>query len=82
MALSRSIRAAVTHVADRLGARLRDFHRTLGRRMKQALDESASPSCCVGDKVERVKSLVIPEGGEPASRATNPKKTPGGPSAS
>ena len=40
--------------------------------MKQALDESANPSCCVQDKIERVRSLVQPEG-EPAPRKGQPK---------
>jgi hypothetical protein len=40
--------------------------------MKQALDESANPSCCVQDKIERVTGLVLP-GGEPAPRSSDPK---------
>jgi hypothetical protein len=52
---------------------MRNSHLFLERRMKRVLDESASPSCCVGDKVEHVKSLVIREGREPAVRATDPK---------
>jgi hypothetical protein len=41
--------------------------------MKQALDESASPSCCVEDKIERVRSLVMPESREQAPRKSDPE---------
>jgi hypothetical protein len=63
----------VTHLAGRLRARLRDLHRHVGRGMKQALDESANPSCCVQDKIERVRSLVIAESDEAEPREAEPK---------
>ncbi len=52
---------------------MRNSHLSLERRMKRVLDESASPSCCVQDKVERVKGLAIPEVREPPAREPDPK---------
>jgi hypothetical protein len=63
----------LTNLAGRLRARLRDLHLHLGRGMKQALDESANPSCCVQDKIERVRSLVISESDEVEPREAEPK---------
>jgi hypothetical protein len=63
----------LTNLAGRLRARLRDLHLHLGRGMKQALDESANPSCCVQDKIERVRSLVISESDEAEPREAEPK---------
>ncbi|HVO50747.1 MAG TPA: hypothetical protein VMV60_07120 [Thermoanaerobaculia bacterium] len=49
---------------------MKDLHLHLGRGMKRALEESANPSCCVQDKVERVRTLVE---GAPAPRKSDPK---------
>jgi hypothetical protein len=52
------IRTAVADLAGRLRTRVKNSHRSLGRELQHVLDESASPSCCVGDTIEGVKSLV------------------------
>lgn len=70
--MSRSIGTAVTELAVRLRRRMRSSHLSLERRMKRVLDESASASCCVHDKVERVKGLASPEGRKPAAREPVP----------
>ena len=70
LAFSRSIGTAVTELAVRLRRRMRNSHLSLERRMKRVLDESASPSCCVQDKVERVKELAIPKSCGPGPKGT------------
>jgi len=64
----RSIRIAMADLAGRLRERVKRSHRTLDRELRQVLDESASPSCCFQDTVERVKSFVAPTPAEPAVR--------------
>lgn len=75
MALNPSIRNTVADLAGRLWTRVKRSHRSLGRELQHVLDESASPSCCVGDTVEGVKSLVssVPAGPTPRDRESDPK---------
>jgi hypothetical protein len=69
------IRTAVADLAGRLRTRVKNSHRSLGRELQHVLDESAHTSCCVGDTVEGVKSLVssVPAELTPRDRESGPK---------
>ena len=75
MAWNPSIRTAVADLAGRLWTRVKSSHDSLERELQHVLNESASPSCCVKDTVQGVRSLVssVPPEPTPHDRKSGPK---------